>query len=251
MADAPTFSGARVLVVGASSGIGRAFATHAVALGAQVCVTARRADRLEDLCRAAGGGHPVAGDVTDPADCERMVAAAADHLGGLDLVVYTAGYGHLGPLLDTAPDEWHRAFEVNVVGPMLVCRAALPRLSPDGIVSVVSSEAAGQNRWGLGAYAASKAALDTALRMLRHEHPERRVQRVVMGATMPTEFGDGFDMAVVTTALERWAASGVPLSTMETDDVGRQLAAALAVALAHPGVDVPDLTLQPRGQAWS
>jgi NAD(P)-dependent dehydrogenase (short-subunit alcohol dehydrogenase family) len=140
---------------------------------------------------------------------------------------------------------------VNVVGPTLVCRAALPVLAPDGLISFLSSEAAGQTRWGLGAYSASKAALDTAIRFWRHEHPERRFQRVVMGATMPTEFGDGFGAEVLDTALGRWAATGVPMTVMETDDVGRQLADLLAVMLAHPAVDVPDVRLGPRGEAWA
>lgn len=251
MADTPSLSGARVLVVGASAGIGRAFAAHAIALGARVCATARRGDRLAELCADAGGGHPVTGDVTVAADCERVVGEAADHLGGLDLVVYTAGYGVLAPMDQADPGDWRRAYDVNVVGPTLVCRAALPVLAPDGLMSFVSSEAAGQTRWGLGAYSASKAALDTAVRFWRHEHPERRFQRVVMGATMPTEFGDGFGAEVLDVALARWMASGVPMTVMQTDDVGRQLADVMAVVLAHPGVDVPDVRLGPRGQAWA
>ncbi len=249
MADTPTLTGARVLVVGASAGIGRAFARHAVAAGARVCVSSRRYERLVELCGEAGGGHPVAADLTDAAACARLVDEAVTHLGGLDLVMCSAGHGALAPLADTDAEGWRRAYDVNVVGPMLVSRAALPVLSPDGVICFLSSESAAELRWGLGAYAASKAALDTAVRQLRHEHPERRIQRVVMGATMPTEFGDGFDPAVLDAALARWAAAGVPMGVMETDEVGRHLVAALAVVLAHPGVDVPDLRLAPRGAA--
>lgn len=251
MADTPSLAGARVLVVGASAGIGRAFATNAIALGARVCVTARRRDRLAELCAGAGGGHPVVGDVSVAADCERVVAEATDHLGGLDLVVYTAGYGMLAPMEQADPDDWRRSYEVNVVGPTMVCRAVLPVLAPDGLISFVSSEAADQIRWGLGAYAASKAALDTAVRYWRHEHPERRFQRVVMGATMPTEFGDGFGADVLDVAFARWTASGVPMTVMQTDDVGRQMADLMAVVLAHPGVDLLDVRLGPRGQSWA
>ena len=100
MAGGPTLSSARVLVVGASAGIGRAFARHAVALGGRVCVAARRIDALEALCREAGGGHPVTADVTDPDACRRLVDEAVAHMGGLDLVLHTAGAGALGPIAE-------------------------------------------------------------------------------------------------------------------------------------------------------
>jgi NAD(P)-dependent dehydrogenase (short-subunit alcohol dehydrogenase family) len=248
MADEPTLTSARVLVVGASAGIGQAFARHAVALGARVCVAARRREALDELCREAGGGHPVAADVTDPADCRRLVDEAVAHLGGLDLVLYTAGAGALGPIAEADPAVWRRVYDVNVVGPTLVCGAALPALAPDGLVAFMSSEATGETRWGMSAYAASKAALDTAIRFWRHEHPERRFQRIVMGATQPTDFAQGWDMTLVTTCLDHWTRAGIPMTMMETDDVGRQLAEVLGVVLAHPGIDVPDLRLAPRGE---
>lgn len=249
MADGPTLSSARVLVVGASAGIGRAFARHAVALGARVCVAARRVDALEALCREAGGGHPVPVDVTDPDSCRRLIDEAVAHLGGLDLVVHTAGAGALGPIAEADPEVWRRVYDVNVVGPTLVCGAALPALATDGLMAFMSSEATGETRWGMSAYAASKAALDSTIRFWRHEHPERRFQRIVMGAAQPTDFADGWDLELVTACLDRWVRAGISMTMMETDDVGRQLAEVLGVVLAHPGIDVPDLRLAPRGEA--
>jgi NAD(P)-dependent dehydrogenase (short-subunit alcohol dehydrogenase family) len=250
MAETPTLAGVRILVVGASAGIGRSFVRHAVAMGGLVCASARRRDKLVELCSEAGGGHPVAGDVTVGEDCERIVSVAADHLGGLDLVLYTAGTGVLSPLIDADAEVWRRVHDVNVVGPMLLCRAALPVLGPDGVFSFMSSEAAGQTRWGLGAYASSKAALDTAIGYWRHEHPERRFQRIVMGATFPTEFGSGFGDEVLGTAMARWAASGVQHALMDTDDVGLQLAEVMALTMAHPEIDLHDLKLAARGHSW-
>jgi NAD(P)-dependent dehydrogenase (short-subunit alcohol dehydrogenase family) len=250
MAETPTLAGVRMLVVGASAGIGRSFARHALAMGAQVCVSARRSDKLVELCAEAGGGHPIAGDVTVAEDCERIVSQAAEHLGGLDLVLYTAGTGVLSPLIDADADAWRHVYDVNVVGPMLLCRAALPVLGPDGLVSFMSSEAAGQTRWGLGTYAASKAALDTAIGCWRAEHPERRFQRIIMGATFPTEFGRGFGDEVLATAIGRWTASGIQPTMMGTDDVGRKLAEMMAVVMAHPEIDLQDLKLGPRGRSW-
>jgi NAD(P)-dependent dehydrogenase (short-subunit alcohol dehydrogenase family) len=240
-------AGARVLVVGASAGIGRAFARHAIDMGAVVCVSARRHDELAQLCEESGGGHPVAADVTVADECSRLVTEAVDALGGLDLVVYTAGVGTLAPLHDADADTWRRTYDVNVVGAMLVCAAALPVLSADGLISFMSSESVSDPRWGLSAYSASKSALDLAIRAWRLEHPERRFQRIVMGPTAPTEFGTGFDAEVLGVAFQRWVAAGVQHGLMDTDEVGRQLAELMAVALAHPEIDILDVSFHPRG----
>ncbi len=246
MADGPTLASARVLVVGASAGIGRAFAHHAAAMGAQVCVSARRADKLAEV----EGCHGVAADITDAADCRRLVEDAVDRLGGLDLLLHSAGAGTMTAIEDADAAAWARDHAVNVIGPTLVTAAALPHLAPDGIVAFLSSESTGETRWGLSSYTASKAALDATIRSWRVEHPERRFQRIVMGATMPTDFGLGFAPDVLATAFDRWAAAGVSMTYMETDEVGRHLAETMAVLLAHPTIDVPDLCLDPRGEPW-
>jgi len=244
-------SSPRILVVGASAGIGRAFAKHSIAAGAQVCVAARRRERLVELCDEAGGGHIVTGDVSSAADCRRLVVEAAEHLGEIDVLLYAAGVAAMSPIEAIEPDLWRRDFDVNVIGANLVCAAALPVLSPNGLVAFISSESTAETRWGLASYAASKSALDASIRHWRHEHPERRFQRIVMGATIPTEFGDQFPADVLHLALDRWIASGISMAAMETDDVGRQLSELLAVMWNHPNVDVPDLCLDPRGGPWA
>src|SRR4051812_4283427 len=246
MADAPTLTSARVLVVGASAGIGRAFAHHAAAMGAQVCVTARRGDKLAEL----EGCRPIVADITDPEQCRRVVDEAVADLGVIDLLLHSAGAGTMAAIdhIDTA--GWARDYAVNVLGPTCITAAALPHLAPDAIVSFLSSESTTETRWGMSAYTASKAALEATIRSWRVEHPERRFQRIVMGATMPTDFGNHFSEEVLTTAFERWASTGIAMTVMETDEVGRHLANTMAVLLAHPTIDVPDLTLDPRGEAW-
>ena len=81
----------RVLVVGASAGIGRAFASQAIAGGAAVAVVGRRAERLAELVDGLPLAVAVAGDVRAPADCSRIVAEAIAALGGIDLLLYCAG----------------------------------------------------------------------------------------------------------------------------------------------------------------
>ena len=250
MTPVPSLHDARVVVIGGSSGIGRAVAAHAARAGAQVCVAARREAELASLCNDSARSHAITADVTVPEDCRRIIAESVGIMGGIDLVVYAAGTGTLARLVDADPDAWHRDYAVNVIGPTLVCGAALAELAPNGLVSFISSEAVTETRWGLSSYAASKAALDATIRSWRVEHPERRFQRIVMGATIGTDFGTGFDMELITAGMDRWVSAGVSMTMMDADDVGQQLTEVFAVLLAHPNIDVPDLCLDPRGDAW-
>ena len=241
-----SLDGKRVLVVGASAGIGRALAEHASKLGARVAGVARRADKLAEL----DGCHGIPADVADAAACRRAVEDAAAHLGGIDLVVFAVGVGTVSHIEQADAETWAWIYAVNVIGPTVITGAALPHLSADAIVSFMSSESTDEPHWGMSPYTASKAALEATIRSWRIEHPERRFQRIVMGATVPTDFGANFDPALLGTALERWAASGLPSNLMDAEDVGRHLAETFAVLLDHPQVDIPDLTYDPRGIAW-
>ena len=236
----------RVLVVGASAGIGRAFASRAIAGGATVAVVARRADRLTELVRGAPSAVVVTGDVRAPADCSHMVTEAAVALGGIDLLLYCAGSSPLRPLADTTADDWATVFETHVLGVHHVVQEALRHMPRHGMVAVLSSETVGRPRYGLGAYGASKAALDQLLHGLRAEHPLVRFTTVTVGATFPTEFGDGFDPEVLGRALSEWARHGLMTEEMmDPDEVAAVLAGALGAALGNPTVGVEHLVLRP------
>ncbi len=92
-----TLSGKRLLVIGASSGIGQAVGEAAAAAGADVALAARRLDALQATVERCGRGHAVRIDVRDPDTIEAGVAEAVERLGGLDHVVYSAGMSPLGP----------------------------------------------------------------------------------------------------------------------------------------------------------
>ena len=235
-----------MLVVGASSGIGAALARAVAAGGGQVAVSARRSDRLEELVAQMGTGYAVPGDATDPDDARRVANAAATALGGLDLMVYVAGYGVLQPLVETDPDTWTDVFRVNVVGANLAAAAALDHLGPDGIAAFVSSRTVDDANPMFATYSATKAALDQCIRVWRHEHPDRRFVRIVMGNTAPTEFADHMRPERLGEALEAWQGLGIPGGMMDVDDVGRALAEALAVALDHPGIDSSEIRFDAR-----
>jgi NAD(P)-dependent dehydrogenase (short-subunit alcohol dehydrogenase family) len=237
--------GRRVLVVGASSGIGRALACGAVRAGAHTVLVARRRDLLESAVTDAGGGVAVVGDVSRPEDAPRIVAEAVDAVGPLDVVLMAAGTGILAPVADAAAEDWATVLATNVVGLNQVIRAAVPRLAAHGIVAALSSETVGRPRMGLGPYGASKAALDQSLLSWQVEHPETRFCRVTVGATQPTGFGDGFGPAELTTALEHWVRHGeMQRRFMVAEEVAQVLLTVLAGALDHPGVNVEQLRLR-------
>jgi len=116
----------------------------------------------------------VACDVTDDQSCQAAVAEAADGLGGIDALVYATGVGPLGRLVDISGETWRRTFDTNVVGAALITAAAIPHLTESrGVAAYLSSISASFTPpWpGLGAYATSKAALDTMVEAWRNEHP--------------------------------------------------------------------------------
>lgn len=240
-----TLEGRRVLVVGASAGIGRAFAVRAVREGAQVALAARRAERLAEAIEEAGGGTALAADLRDPAACRRIGAEAVSLLGPLDLVFVAAGAASLGWVEDTSAEDWALAFDTNVIGVNLLIAALLPSLAPGAIVAACSSESVGHPHAGLVAYGASKAALEESLRGWRVEHPEVRFSCAAVGATIPTEFGAAFDPQILGRALELWARHGLAKEQlMRTDDVADVLVGTFGVALAYPGVGIEQLTVR-------
>ena len=185
-ATARRLEGRRVLVVGASSGIGRIVGLRLSDEGADVAFAARRGALCEEAAaEASGTAVGLACDVTDPAACERVVAEAAERLGGLDDVVYATGLTALVALADADVDCWRRTLDTNVVGAALVTRAALPHLQRSGgSVVYLSSASSHTGPWpGIGVYTASKAALNRMIETWRAEHPEVGFARVSLGPT--------------------------------------------------------------------
>lgn len=242
----PTLEGRRVLVVGASAGIGRAFAVRAARGGARVAMAARRADQLDSAISDGGGtGSVIVADLRIPDDCARLGGTAAAELGEIDLVFLAAGASVLAWVDEASHHDWSVALETNVVGVNLVIGAVLPALAPGAIVAACSSESVGHPHAGLVTYGASKAALEESLRGWRVEHPELRFTCVGVGATMPTEFGASWDAEKLGLAMEIWASTGqAKADMMRTDDVAEVLAGTFAVALAHPGVGIEQLTVR-------
>jgi NAD(P)-dependent dehydrogenase (short-subunit alcohol dehydrogenase family) len=245
-------TGRRVLVVGASAGIGRGIAQAAVRAGATVAFAARRASQLKEAVAEAtgpGAGLVVTGDVRVDGGGAALVADAVTAVGGpLDLVVYTAAMSPLALLAETSFADWQAVLETNVVGAAMVATAAVRHLAPGGVIGLMSSETVGRPRHGLVAYAASKQALEELIRGLRTEHPDVRVCRVVVGATVGTEFGIHFDPQLMGRLAVQWIHHGeMRANFMEPSELGGLILANLAGALAHPSIDVQDMVFRPPG----
>jgi NAD(P)-dependent dehydrogenase (short-subunit alcohol dehydrogenase family) len=235
----------RLLVVGASSGIGREFAIRATQAGASTVLVARRKDLLGEVAAEAGGGHVIAGDVANPQECARVVAEAIRVLGGIDVLLYCVGYAPLRAFAETSADDWRDVFAANVIGLHQIICAALPALSNQAIVAAISSESVAQPRSALGAYASSKAALEQVMRVWRVERPTVRFLCIAIGATVPTEFGRAFEGEVLGASLDNWLRHGlIQEQFMATAELANVLIGLLAAALPYPGIGIEHITLR-------
>jgi NAD(P)-dependent dehydrogenase (short-subunit alcohol dehydrogenase family) len=240
--------GVRLVVVGASAGIGRAVAQEAARRGAQVVFSARRAEKLAEAIDEAGAGTAVAADVRDPASCVALVEQAVAELGAIDAIVYATAASPLQRLPDSTTDTWAQVIETNVVGAHEVIRAALPHLAPDAVVAVLSSDSVGTPRVGLVPYASSKAALEELLRGWRNERPRMRWTCITVGPTVPTEFGIDFDPDLMMEIFADWSEQGhVDASFMATPEVAEVIVGLLALLSANPTVNCDHVVLRPSG----
>jgi 2-keto-3-deoxy-L-fuconate dehydrogenase len=127
------YTGVRLLVTGGASGIGHAIASGALDRGAAVAVLDL------DPSTAPVGATALRADVSDDDSVASAVSAAAESLGGLDIVINNAGIGAQGTVETNPLDEWRHVFEVNVFGMVRVLRAALPHLRRSSRAAVVNT----------------------------------------------------------------------------------------------------------------
>jgi len=198
-------AGRRLLVVGGGQqdygqnhppiGIGRAISLLAAREGAAVAVAdldlAAASGTAERITAEGGAAIALAVDAADATQSARMVADAAEALGGLDALVLNTGIAYGLGLAGTTGDDWDRVFAVNVRAHFLVLQAAMPIFEPGGAVTMTSSTAARVvSTTDIPAYTTSKAALEGLCTYAAKELAARRVRvNVVMAGLIDTSLG--------------------------------------------------------------
>lgn len=197
----------RTLVVGATSGIGRALVTELGALGAPVVGAGRRVANLGNLRGVLG----LECDVQRHADVERLVSSTVEALGGLDAVVYVAGISSIMPVGETSLERWRAVYDTNLFGAVDVVQEALPHLTSPGSqgrVVLMTSDSAEMPYPGMVPYGTSKAALASFALGLRGERRDLRVTEIVVGPTDGTGMSEQIGHDNIGVWFGRWAEGG-------------------------------------------
>ncbi len=237
-----------VAVTGASSGIGEATARHLAARGARLVIGARRTDRLETTAKElrATGADAVAleVDVTRRADLERMVQAAVDRFGRLDVLVSNAGISTLGPLADGDVDGWSAMIDVNLRGVLNGIAAAMPVFRRQGNGHFVTSVSTAGLKVvpNMAVYAATKNAVRTVMESLRQESTDGVIRTTsISPGFVRTELADSIDDPDA----RAWARSRMAAVGLAPEAVAR----AIAFAVEQPrDVEIGDIVIRPTVQ---
>lgn len=173
------FSGKRIVVVGASSGIGRQTAITLSSLGAELILIARREDRLKDtisVLENEGHGYYVA-DMSELDNIESVFKSIKSNQGSIDGLVYSAGVNSTLPLLQLKPEKLKAVFDINYFAFIETVRQVTKRgrFNPGLRIVGVSSNAAIRGDKAHTAYSSSKAAMNAAVRCLARELADKDV----------------------------------------------------------------------------
>jgi len=185
----------RILITGASSGIGRALAFELAQHKSKLIVTARREDRLQaisDEVKSFGAEVVIlAGDITDAEHRSALLAAAEREFGGLDILINNAGIGGIGTFASATESRLRQIMEVNFFAPMELIRIALPLLvaSNDGVIVNVGSVLGHCAVPKKSEYCASKFAMHGITDALRMELADQNIDLLMISpSTTRSEF---------------------------------------------------------------
>lgn len=224
-----TVEGRRILITGASAGIGRAVAERLAAHGARLALVSNQPVELTELARRLNA-FSLEADLADPAQVDGLVARVEAGLGPLDVLINNAGIGFHALLLDTPSDRLRKLFEVNYFAPVELCRQALTSMAPRGRGHIlnVSSASARRGLARMSAYAPTKGALHVFSQVLRLEAARHGVKVTeILPISVRTDF-----FAVAENRTDR---SYAPRGLVHTPE---QLAVCIHRALERPVAEV-------------
>jgi NADP-dependent 3-hydroxy acid dehydrogenase YdfG len=237
-----------VVITGASSGMGEAAARHLAAQGAAVVLGARRMERLRALAGeiAAAGGKALAlqTDVTDRGQVQRLVDAAVESCGRIDVLVNNAGIMPLSPLERLKVEEWDRMIDVNLKGVLYGIAAALPHMKAQRSGHIINlSSVAGHKLFGGSAvYSATKFGVRALSEGLRQEVKPYNIRTTIISpGAVKTELLDHITETDVQEANRDYVGQvGVPADSF---------ARVVAFAISQPEeLDINEILFRPTSQ---
>jgi NADP-dependent 3-hydroxy acid dehydrogenase YdfG len=244
---AGSLEGRKVLVTGASSGIGEAAAEAIVAEGGSVALGARRKERLDELAARLGDSAvAIEADIGDEGEAHRLVDTARDEMGGLDALVNNAGVMLLGLIQGADTDDWRTMLNVNCLGLLYCTHRALPILRDGGGGDVVNvaSVAGRVAAMGSGVYNMTKWGVVGFSEALRQEgsHIGVRVTCIEPG-WVETELHAHNEDPMILDRMEKMREQIGDV--LEAGDIAN----AIVYALAQPEhVSVNEILVRPTGQ---
>ncbi len=220
------------LITGASTGIGAATARHAAQAGYRLVLAARSRDPLEELAAELGGPEralAVTCDVTEWEQQERMVAAALDAFGRLDVAFANAGFGGARGFLNDTPEHWRAMILTNVYGAALTIRATIPALKQSKGHLLLTSSVAGRRVIPGSLYSCTKHAVTAMGEAARQDLNDTgvRVTLIEPGMTDTPFFENR------------------PAAALEAEDIARGVMYAVS---QPPHVDVNEILIRPTAQ---
>jgi NADP-dependent 3-hydroxy acid dehydrogenase YdfG len=239
-----------VVITGASSGLGEAAARHLSSLGATVVLGARRVDRIQALAKELVGGAgralAITTDVTQFDQVQRLLDAAVQTYGRIDVIINNAGLMPQSPLDRRKIDDWNRTIDVNIKGVLYGIGAALPFMQKQksGHIINVSSVAGHKVRAGGVVYAATKHAVRVISEGLREEVKPYDIRTTVISpGAVDTELTDSITEPDVAENIKKFYAQvAVPADSF---------ARAVAFAISQPAeVDINEILYRPTRQEY-
>lgn len=266
--------GKTALITGGGKGLGAAIAKRFVNDGAKVCISGRQKDALEETAGTLTSGMVVTckGDVSDLGDVQRMVDATVELGGGIDILVNNAGIDPSGSVVDLDPDVWQQVMDVNLTGPFLVMKVAIPHMLKAGGGSIINISSLGGLRClpAMPAYASSKAGLIMLTKQVALDYGPQKIRCNVvcpgatrtkmledslrpLGEPLNTDIDGVFAHITSTTPLRRVASpeemTGI-CTYLASDESTFMTGAVLLLDGGAAIVDVSGATLNSAGMGW-